>query len=210
METRGYGSTSLTRREAPVPPSTPISPRRTREAAGSASHKRRPSKTSRSSSSDSSPEPEVFVRSQPSIVSQDTELRNLIDKPKDNWSGTWSPTLILENSGSVARDHLASERTFLAYMRTSLAIASTGVALVQLFNISSSSDNSARKYSRPIGAVIVSIGLATLVLGLVRFFSVQKALVGGTYPVARVSMLLLAITMSVVVVAVFGIIIGVR
>lgn len=35
--------------------------------------------------------------------------------------------LRLENSGSVARDHLASERTFLAYVRTSLVIASTGV-----------------------------------------------------------------------------------
>lgn len=37
------------------------------------------------------------------------------------------PALVLQNSGSVARDHLASERTFLAYVRTSLAIASTGV-----------------------------------------------------------------------------------
>lgn len=36
-------------------------------------------------------------------------------------------SLRLENSGSVARDHLASERTFLAYIRTSLAIASSGV-----------------------------------------------------------------------------------
>lgn len=35
--------------------------------------------------------------------------------------------LILSNSGSVARDHLASERTFLAYVRTSLATASMGV-----------------------------------------------------------------------------------
>jgi hypothetical protein len=35
--------------------------------------------------------------------------------------------LRLVNSGSVARDHLALERTFLAYVRTSLAIASTGV-----------------------------------------------------------------------------------
>lgn len=36
-------------------------------------------------------------------------------------------SLRLQNSGSVARDHLALERTFLAYMRTSLAIASAGV-----------------------------------------------------------------------------------
>ena len=35
--------------------------------------------------------------------------------------------LYLENSGSVARDHLALERTFLAYMRTSLLLASAGV-----------------------------------------------------------------------------------
>lgn len=38
-----------------------------------------------------------------------------------------NPSLTLENSGSVARDHLASERTFLSYMRTSLTIAGTGV-----------------------------------------------------------------------------------
>jgi hypothetical protein len=36
-------------------------------------------------------------------------------------------SLVLSNTGSVARDHLALERTFLAYVRTSLAMASTGV-----------------------------------------------------------------------------------
>ena len=39
----------------------------------------------------------------------------------------FQPSLVLENCGSVARDHLATERTFLAYVRTSLTIASTGV-----------------------------------------------------------------------------------
>lgn len=38
-------------------------------------------------------------------------------------------SLILENTGSVARDHLANERTWLAYVRTSLSIASTGVGM---------------------------------------------------------------------------------
>lgn len=48
----------------------------------------------------------------------------------------WNPALTLENSGSVARDHLAVERTFLAYVRTSLAIASTGVgACVLLLSV---------------------------------------------------------------------------
>jgi len=35
--------------------------------------------------------------------------------------------LRLLNNGSVARDHLASERTYLAYVRTSLGLASAGV-----------------------------------------------------------------------------------
>ena len=38
-------------------------------------------------------------------------------------------SLILENKGNVARDHLASERTYLAYVRTSLATASAGVGV---------------------------------------------------------------------------------
>lgn len=43
-----------------------------------------------------------------------------------------SMSLTLVNTGSVARDHLAGERTFLAYVRTSLAIASAGVGMCRV------------------------------------------------------------------------------
>ena len=42
-----------------------------------------------------------------------------------------SPVVLrLENTGSISRDHLASERTFLAYVRTSLAITSVSSSRV--------------------------------------------------------------------------------
>ncbi|KAG2415193.1 hypothetical protein HFD88_006384 [Aspergillus terreus] len=50
-------------------------------------------------------------------------------------------SLELENKGSVARDHLALERTFLAWLRTSLAFASLGIAITQLFRLSSSGNS---------------------------------------------------------------------
>lgn len=47
-------------------------------------------------------------------------------------------SISLENTGSVARDHLALERTFLAWLRTSLAFASIGIAITQLFRLNTS------------------------------------------------------------------------
>src|SRR5579859_4617417 len=47
-------------------------------------------------------------------------------------------SVALENKGSVARDHLALERTFLAWLRTSLAFASIGIAVTQLFRLNTS------------------------------------------------------------------------
>ncbi|KAL1297473.1 hypothetical protein AAFC00_004998 [Neodothiora populina] len=63
---------------------------------------------------------------------------------EEGWSGWWKSvfefygSIELENKGSVARDHLALERTFLAWLRTSLSFASIGIAVTQLFRLNTS------------------------------------------------------------------------
>lgn len=112
----------------------------------------------------------------------------------------------LHNIGSVARDHLALERTFLSYMRTSLAMASAGVALVQLFNTSNHSDSgSVQNFSRPLGASAIAMGLCVLAIGLIRFFKIQAALIKGYFPVTRLGVAFIAAALASLVTAVFSI-----
>ncbi|PLN78121.1 hypothetical protein BDW42DRAFT_187598 [Aspergillus taichungensis] len=61
-------------------------------------------------------------------------------------------SLELENKGSVARDHLALERTFLAWLRTSLAFASIGIAVTQLFRLNTSQGSTSAQASAPLHA----------------------------------------------------------
>ncbi|KAK5683449.1 hypothetical protein LTS10_004981 [Elasticomyces elasticus] len=67
------------------------------------------------------------------------------DENEDGEHDSWFKQLVekygsveLENKGSVARDHLALERTFLAWLRTSLSFASIGIAVTQLFRLNTS------------------------------------------------------------------------
>ncbi|KAJ3769185.1 hypothetical protein FB446DRAFT_649122 [Lentinula raphanica] len=125
--------------------------------------------------------------------------------------------LVLENSGSVARDHLALERTFLAYVRTSLAIASTGVALVQLFTISSNTSSESigfaskiQSFARPLGSTSVGLGILVLLIGLLRYFTVQTALTEGKFPVSRLMIGGIALSLLAIVTTVFAVLIAGR
>ncbi|KAH6883721.1 hypothetical protein BKA70DRAFT_1125733 [Coprinopsis sp. MPI-PUGE-AT-0042] len=107
--------------------------------------------------------------------------------------------LNLLNNGSVARDHLASERTFMAYVRTSLALATAGIAFMQLLLMGAG--NSKKATAKPMALSMVSLGLLVLAVGTVRFFSVQRTLPTGYFPIARVAIATVALCIFSVVVA---------
>ncbi|THU83136.1 hypothetical protein K435DRAFT_690147, partial [Dendrothele bispora CBS 962.96] len=125
-------------------------------------------------------------------------------------------SLILENSGSVARDHLASERTFLAYVRMSLAIASTGVAIVELFTMNRIDDNNydgkaladnIQVFAKPLGSVAVCFGISVLMIGTFGYFLIQSSLTQGKFPVARVTIVGMAFILTTFVTVVFVILV---
>lgn len=64
------------------------------------------------------------------------------------------------------------------------------------------------QFARPLGAVMIGIGLFTLGVGVVRYFLVQNALIRGVYPVARVSTTALSFFVLVMVIAVFIVILA--
>ncbi|KAI8676960.1 DUF202 domain-containing protein [Fusarium sp. Ph1] len=147
-------------------------------------------------------------------------------EPEDKGPSWWQvqaekfQSIELENKGSVARDHLAIERTFLAWLRTSLSFASIGIAVTQLFRLNTSLDgggidatknmDTLRQMGKPLGTTFLGISILTLFLGYKRYFQSQHWVMQGKFPASRGTITIVAFVAFAIMVASLVVVIAIH
>ena len=91
-------------------------------------------------------------------------------------------------SDTSARDHLANERTFLAWVRTSISLISFGVVIAKLrfllLGVSAATDpdiKHAGSHSTWLGLAFAGCGLLTLLFAAYHYEQARRALERGDY-----------------------------
>ncbi|TSD99836.1 DUF202 domain-containing protein [Skermania sp. ID1734] len=78
------------------------------------------------------------------------------------------------NTGSVARDHLANERTYLAWLRTGISVAAVGVAVAKF------APNRGAN-ALVAGLILVIAGILVAAYGAVHYRTVERHLNEGVF-----------------------------
>ena len=109
------------------------------------------------------------------------------------------------DQSSRARDHMANERTYLAWLRTAVNVMIVGLAVAKF-----GSGGQAGGLSLGAGALLVAVGAAGLGYGTVRYRAVNRELEDGRFvtgsrgagPQRAAVVLVVALTVATVLVVV--------
>ncbi len=101
-----------------------------------------------------------------------------------------------ENVGSVARDHLANERTYLAWLRTGFGTAALGLGVATLLRRPGDWRPTAA------GVLFIVLGIFMLIYATLRYYKLMRALDEGMMHVSRTGPILFGFVSAIVAVAV--------
>lgn len=84
-----------------------------------------------------------------------------------------------ENAGNTARDHLANERTYLAWLRTGFGTVALGLGIAKLLG------DPGEWIPLFSGIVFGVLGIAMLIYGTLRYYRVMRAIDEGLFDLSR-------------------------
>ena len=114
-----------------------------------------------------------------------------------------------EKQTTNIREHLANERTFLAWMRTSIGIMAFGFVVVKFalfvkqISMMLGKENLIHStgYSGIVGIILVSVGNVTAILSFIKYKRTEKQLNEGNYKYS--SLLITLLTVFIFLISVF-------
>ncbi|MDO9275375.1 MAG: DUF202 domain-containing protein [Lutibacter sp.] len=114
-----------------------------------------------------------------------------------------------EKQTTNIREHLANERTFLAWMRTSIGIMAFGFVVVKFalfvkqISMMLGKENLIHStgYSGIVGIILVSVGTVTAILSFIKYKQTEKQLNEGNYKYS--SLLITLLTVFIFLISLF-------
>ncbi|KAF2132511.1 hypothetical protein P153DRAFT_393489 [Dothidotthia symphoricarpi CBS 119687] len=137
---------------------------------------------------------------------------------KEHWYNPivkfWTTHVTLTIDEGAHRDHLALERTFLGYLRTSLVLVMTGVTTTQLYRLqhtaNTDSDIGFYVIGLPLNMVFIGMAIVVILIGAFRFWKLQLAMSRGkTYSGGWEVMTIMGLIMLILV-ATFALVLAVN
>jgi putative membrane protein len=99
-------------------------------------------------------------------------------------------------SSSRVRDHLANERTYLAWMRTAISLMGFGVVIVRLRLLNPPITNTPPGNGWKLGLIFSLVGLATVILSTYHYSAVRRDIDEDTYEPADRWVLIFSLTIT--------------